>query len=211
MLRMTLTFCVLATLLPGCAPDYSGGPEGTTDKSDNPQSGDVDPADGASFFEGLPGWGRYIALDKLDEVIPVYLEETQKVLELIDDLPQGVVDETTKLDEVPIVLLFADGDDALSAVMSDSSFASGRNEHDIAWLRQSEVELQELVDAVDQAMADGSNPANKHFTNVGNWTGSSGSFEINIGVRAVSRFYCNLDIRIHDDNGFGVDTGEYCD
>jgi hypothetical protein len=202
MLKRTMTICLLATLVNGCASDYAEPVE---------DPGKSDTAEDASFFEGLPGWGRYIALDKLDKVIPVYLAETQKVLELIDELPQGVVDETTKLDEVPIVSLFANGDIALGAVVDESAFRDGRNDHDIAWLRQSAVGLEKLANAVDQAIATGSNPANSHFTNVGNWTGSAGNFEINIGVRAVSRFYCNLDIRISDDNGFSVETGEFCD
>jgi hypothetical protein len=199
---------LLATFSFNCttdAQDSDEGPGGWGGKADDPTTG--------SFLASLPGWGRYIVLDQLDEIVPVYLAETRSVLARIDALP-GTIAETTALDDVPIPDLFANGQTALLEVLSDADFAGGRTEHDIAWLRQSAIELETLRQDVVQLIADGTSPSSfdVHLTNEAYWTGPNGVLEINVGLAAVSRFYCNLDVRImNTEQGFSVEANESCD
>lgn len=201
---------VLAMVLQACAVD---SPDPETTGSSGGKADDGTASD--SFLGSLPGWGRYIVLDELDEIVPVYLAQTRAVLDQIDALPAGTVTETTRLDEVPIPDLFAAGNDALLEVLDDADFAGGRSDHDIAWLRQSAVELASLGEAVDQLIVDGTSPASfdAFLTNASYHHRDGNPVEINLGIAAVSRFYCNLDVRIVDDptDGFYVSASESCD
>ena len=207
MVRSCVAAVIAAAALAGCATDgdEAGGPSGGAGgKADDPSQ---------SFLASLPGWGRYILLDKLDEVLPAYLAETRAVLTRIDALP-GTIADTTELDEVPIPDLFASGQEALAGVLDEADFAGGRSDHDIAWLRESATGLAAMHADVVQLSADGTNPAsfNTHLTNQSYWSGPNGAVEITVGVAAVSRFYCNLDIAIvNDSQGFSVSTIESCD
>ena len=203
---------MLAMVLQACAVD---SPDPETAGPSGGKADDGTATDSASFLGSLPGWGRYIALDKLDDIVPVYLAQTRTVLDQIDALPAGTVTEATKLDEVPIPDLFAAGNTALLEVLDDADFAGGRRDHDVAWLRQSAVELASLGEAVDQLIVDGTSPASfdAYLTNTSLWHGDGGAVEIDLGIAAVSRFYCNLDVRIVDDppDGFYVSASESCD
>jgi hypothetical protein len=118
------------------------------------------------------------------------------------------------LDQVPIPDLFAPGNLALRGVLDDVDFAGGRTDHDVAWLRQSAIDLEAMSAAVTQLLGDGTSPAafDAHLTNSSFWQGTNGALEITVGVAAVSRFYCNLDVRIADGpHGFTVGASESCD
>ncbi|HVK83518.1 MAG TPA: hypothetical protein VM513_05390 [Kofleriaceae bacterium] len=207
----TSRFVLVAAMeLQGCAVD------GAEPEAGAPGGGKADdPTSATPFLSDMPGWGRYIVLDTLDEIVPAYLDETRAVLARIDALPAGTVTETTELDEVPIADLFEAGQSALAEVLVEADFTGGRADHDVAWLRQSAVELAALAEAVDQVIADGTSPASfdAHVVNTRSWEGSDGTVEISFSVAAVSRFYCNLDVRIVDDptEGFFVEASETCD
>lgn len=199
--------CVLAVCLCSCVAEEA---------DDGATSGKADETDNGSFLASLPRWGRFIVLDRLDRITPVYLEQTQAVLDQIDALPPGTVEETTPLDQVPIPDLFAPGQKALLEVLDDADFTGGRSEHDVAWLRNSAVGLDALGKAVTKLLADGTNPPefDSHLTNQAVFESPvSGILTIDVGVAAVSRFFCNLDIHIVDDpNGlFTVGAIESCD
>ena len=53
----------------------------------------------------------------------------------------------------------------------------------------------------------------RHLTNHSLWQADDGRVEINVGLRAVSRFYCNLDIRIivHAEGETEAEAIESCD
>jgi hypothetical protein len=199
---------LIAAALAGCAAESDDGNAGVSASGGGK-------ADGASsgFLASLPGWGRYIVLDKLDEIVPVYLAETESVLARIDALP-GPIPETTALDDVPIPDLFASGQVALLEVLDDADFAGGRSDYDVAWLRNSAVELEALRQAVADVIADGTSPDtfDEYLTNTGYSHNAAGDVEIDAGIAAVSRYYCNLDIQILDDaDGFQVSALESCD
>ncbi len=207
MLRSCVAAVIAAAALVGCATNG--------DEAEGPTGGGGGKADDPSqpFLAKLPGWGRYILLDKLDEVLPAYLAQTRAVLARIDALTPTVAD-STKLDEVPIPDLFASGQDVLIAVLDEADFIGGRSDHDVAWLRESATGLAAMHAAVEQLSADGTSPAsfNAHLTNESYWSGPDGAVEINVGIAAVSRFYCNLDIAIADGSqGFSVTAIESCD
>jgi hypothetical protein len=171
-----------------------------------------DPSEG-SFFASVPAPGRDIILHRLERIVPIYLQETQAVLDQIDALPEGTVDEATGLRDIPIEDLFDHGNEALSPVLYETAFDQGRLDHDVAWLRWSAGQLRALDELLQ---SDSAEPwqFDEHFTNTHNWRREGGSeFEINVGLRAVSRFYCNLDIRIanYDTDGFTVVAEEICD
>jgi len=201
---------VLAMALQGCAVD------GAEPEAAGPGGGKADDStESGSFLASLPGWGRYIALDTLHDIVPVYLAETRAVLGRIDALPAGTVTETTSLDEVPIPNLWDAGNEALGQILVDVDFGGGRSDHDVAWLRQSAVDLDMLSEAVFQLQGDGTSPASfdEHLTNTWSHRSPDGSMDIRFGIAAVSRFYCNLDVRIVDDttDGFFVEASETCD
>jgi hypothetical protein len=203
---------VLAMVLQACAVD---SPDPETAGPSGGKADDGTGADSESFLGSLPGWGRYIVLDKLDEIVPVYLAQTRAVLDQIDALPAGAVTEATRLDEVPIPDLFVAGNEVLLEVLDDADFGGGRRDHDVAWLRQSAVELASLGEAVEQLVVDGTSPASfdAYLTNASYHHRDGNPVEINLGIAAVSRFYCNLDVRIVDDptDGFYVSASETCD
>src|SRR5687767_5801419 len=74
-----LVLLLLAVAASGCATsdEHATEPETGTGsgKADDPS---------ASFLASLPGWGRYIVLDQLKDIVPVYLAETRSVLAKID-------------------------------------------------------------------------------------------------------------------------------
>lgn len=132
-----------------------------------------------------------------------------------DALAADTIAETTALDEVPIPDLFDSGQAALLAALDDADFSGGRTDHDVAWLRQSAVDLEALRQSVVRLIGDGTSPAelDQHLTNHSYWQGPDGAIEITLGIQAVSRFYCNLDVRIVNDpvDGFWVEASETCD
>lgn len=204
----TVAATVALLAVSGCAADVAEGDRSApAGKADSLEPG---------TFNALPGAQRYIVLAELDRVVPVYLEQTLAVLEKIDSLPQGTVSEGTMLDEIPIDDLFADGQAALGEVMVDVSFDQGRREHDIDWLRNSANGLIELEEILDEARPTLQHQGiDAHLTNTSFFQSeTSEAYEVSVGLVAVSRFFCNLDVRIVNDPGgvgFFVETSEHCD
>ena len=187
---------VVAALLAGCVgqeQEKSYGAEKADEQGDS------------TFFVSLAAEKRQAVLEALGIVVPIYLQESNKVLSQIDALAVGSVSEETWLNEVPMDGLFEAGQQALSQALHEADFEGGRRDHDVAWLRESAEELAELAKAVDSMLLGADVPVDfdDYLTNFYSWSDDTGDFRVEVGVRAVSRFYCNLDIRVSG-NAAGV-------
>lgn len=141
---------------------------------------------------------RRVLVEKLLVVLPAYIQATSDVLKEIDSLPTGKVSETTRLDEIPVQDLFAKNASPLEGVLDEQAFAEGRTEEDVAWLRQSKGQLQELLSLVVQVkVGEPLDPEiDKYLFVERNFAKSVDEFEVNVLLNPVSRFYCNLSVRI---------------
>lgn len=139
------------------------------------------------------------------DVLPPYIEATEGVLKEIDMLPIGTVVESTRLDEVPIVELFERNAVALdkSKLLADRDFTGGRDEHDVAWLRKSLVDLKALEKSVAETVM-GVNMdvlIDSHVTVLQyQYKGPVDHHFIAI-IEPVSRFYCNLQFHVDRNTG----------
>lgn len=155
-------------------------------------------ASGQKFSE-MDFEAKHLSLVGLADVLPGYIEATEAVLEELDGFPCGVIDETTRLGQKHILDLFSRNEVLLrkSKFIEDTDFAGGRDEHDVAWLRESLVGLRKLLVLVQDANTTGVIPVeiDKYLwiSSFKRWDAERFNFQFI--VEPVSRFYCNLTIR----------------
>lgn len=157
---------------------------------------------------------RKILIMKMAASIPAYIAATEGVLREIDALPAGTITEQTELDELPIADIFKRNSQPLreSAEFGDIDFIGGRRDHDVAWLRQSLVELKETLrlvklEAAGKSVATQLDPLVHVVSHSMNH-----DQETHIILQATSRFYCNVEFRVYNEGNSRIITAdEYCD
>lgn len=159
---------------------------------------------------------RGILIEKLLVVLPAYIQATSDVLKEIDSLPRGAVSEFTRLDQIPVQDLFLKNARPLEGVLDEHAFAEGRREENVAWLRKSKLELQKLLSLVVQFKV--GEPLDveidKYLFVERNFSKTADEFEVNVLLMPVSRFYCNLSVRIEGKQSMirpSVSAEETCD
>lgn len=139
------------------------------------------------------------------DVLPAYIDATQGVLKEIDALPAGTVSETTRLSKIPIAGLFERNAVVLdkSKLLSDRDFTGGRDDHDIAWLRQSLEGLLDLRDLVEFYIlgAKVDLDIDKYVTVMGYLYRGPNEYNYQAIIEPVSRFYCNLQFNVEREPG----------
>jgi hypothetical protein len=160
---------------------------------------------------------KVVLIEALSEALPPYIAATDGVLKEIDALPNQL-SESTRLNEIPINDLFERNGEALnkSKIWTDTDFAGGRSEHDIAWLRQSLSGLKTLLTLTQEAKAGKNVDAelDASFVNVQYTYRSENEYDLLVGLASTSRFYCNAGIvisKLKEQTNPDVSAQEYCD
>ena len=166
-----------------------------------------------SILEASPEAKKAI-LRELLVAIPAYLVESEKVLEVIEqNATEKKLTDQTKLSKTKIKGLFASGQKRLSKILSEAQFQEGRDDADVAWLKQSVLELKKLNKLLGSVYEsqDGYKNLDAFFVNA-SYSQDETSEDVSIDIQAVSRFYCNLTVTYSKmENEISISTAEVCD
>lgn len=166
-----------------------------------------------SISEASPEAKKAI-LRQLLVAVPAYLVESEKVLETIEKnaVVNKITDET-KLSKTKIKGLFVPGQTQLAKILTETQFRSGRVDVNVAWLRQSVIELRKLNALVAQIYESqsGYEKLDSFFVNA-SYSQDEISEDVSLDILAISRPYCNLTISYsHMEDDMSVSTSEICD
>lgn len=156
---------------------------------------------------------KLLLLNKLKEALPPYIEATDKTLaEILEQNPK----DSTRLEKFYEIFKKHSVIVEQSGVFGDSSFAEGRVEEDVAWLKGSANDLKTLQTLVDQSLAgsDVDSELNKLFNQISYRPSSNQhGLEVFATILPASRFYCNVVVTVTQEPGQQIETyvDETCD
>ncbi len=159
---------------------------------------------------------KLLILQKLEQLLPPYIEATDAVLEGIGQIPK-VTDETSLSEISPN--LFETQFELLqnSDAFVDTDFGGGREEETVGWLKKSSIELKDLQTVVRQSLAgdnvDAKLDKHLHLT-INRSSRNKWGAEVGVILNAVSRFYCNISVVASEENKakkLSVEASESCD